>query len=143
MSDTCNLANICNVSYTGYMDLNIRDFPDELVLKLKREALDRKISLRQLIIDRLSGEMVYSDLVKDLVKADDQRVASAPKVKSARKRATPDIVVDPEKFRRAIEALSQVDVTPANPEDFTVDGVPRCEHRMSSVCDDCAKKRKL
>lgn len=39
------------------MNLHIRDFPDEVGRKLKHEAVDRHLSLRDLVIERCSVSM--------------------------------------------------------------------------------------
>jgi hypothetical protein len=45
-------ANIC---YTRYMDLNIRNFPEPLLTKLKLEAIKRGGTLRDLVISSLEN----------------------------------------------------------------------------------------
>lgn len=48
------------------MDLNIRDFPEELNKALKLEAVTRGVSLRELVIEKCSAivlkQVAYSDL---------------------------------------------------------------------------------
>jgi len=53
------IANACNSCYSAYMNLHIRNVPDELAKKLKVLAAQKGMTLRDYVLAQLSGSAPY------------------------------------------------------------------------------------